>query len=358
MPFHSHHHQQNAATNTPQGTASGIYQAAQALGSIGAPTGNLRLATQGTTSAGTDALLPGSGNAPGLNSHGGGQTAPPTTSGLPRPDMSTQPSVQQQQYDSLRRAGTIGARASEELHMSTGNTPMGQHGQAHSHQQQTPQSAQGQQHVYDSPQQYSAGGAPNINLQQATPQGAHYSGSQSAASGIPGSLQPGSSQRPGPASSYTAPTTVPTMPQGNAGAQQYTLPTRSNTMNTSHTYSRSSPAGLEQKYVPFSGASESAKYPSTPGQKYFSPTTPSGATSNSPLDLASIRPRGTSALDEAMGGSSALPDYDKQPTNSNYLAPWPVFAFDWCKWPVHTGNSAGKVAVGSYLEDAHNFVRQ
>jgi WD repeat-containing protein 68 len=43
------------------------------------------------------------------------------------------------------------------------------------------------------------------------------------------------------------------------------------------------------------------------------------------------------------------------PTNSNYLAPWAIYAFDWCKWPAQN-HDAGKVAVGSYLEDGHNFV--
>lgn len=61
--------------------------------------------------------------------------------------------------------------------------------------------------------------------------------------------------------------------------------------------------------------------------------------------------------DDQMGGSLMF-DYDNRtPTNSNYLAPWPVFAFDWCKYPVTQGNSAGKMAIGSYLEDPHNFVR-
>jgi WD repeat-containing protein 68 len=46
------------------------------------------------------------------------------------------------------------------------------------------------------------------------------------------------------------------------------------------------------------------------------------------------------------------------PTNSNYVAPWPIYAVDWCKWPI-TGNSGfgGKLALGSYLEDNHNYVR-
>jgi len=60
--------------------------------------------------------------------------------------------------------------------------------------------------------------------------------------------------------------------------------------------------------------------------------------------------------DEAMGGSNFYNDNDRTPGNSNYLGPWPVYAFDWCKWPVHGNNSAGKMAVGSYLEDTHNFV--
>ncbi|OCL02935.1 hypothetical protein AOQ84DRAFT_368796, partial [Glonium stellatum] len=303
MPFHSHHHS-NAQPNSP---AAGIYQAAQALGSIGAPTGNLRIATSGTTTAGTDALLPGSGNAPGL--HGGGQTAPPSISGLSGPGASSA--------------------------------------------------------LYNSPDQYSAGAAPNINLQQATPQGLHYTTAPSS-SNVPGSLQPGSnSQRPGASSAYTAPSTIPTMPQISTNAQQYTLPTRSNTMNTSHsshpshTYSRSSPAGLEQKYIPFSNTPENPKYAATtPSQKYYTATTPSGAASHSPLGLADIRPRANSNMEnETMGGGTFFNDSDRTPSNSNYLAPWGVYAYDWCKWSVQSGNSAGKMAVGSYLEDTHNFIQ-
>lgn len=352
MPFHSHH-QQGSGSNAPQGAAAGIYQAAQTLGSIGAPTGNLRIGTQGTTAAGTDALLPGSGNAPGLGVHGGGQTAPPTASGLPGPSASAS-TTPQQPFETPRRGAALG-RTGEELHISAVADNMGQHvSSSQSHLQQTPQQAQ--QQMYNSPQQYSAGSAPNITLQQATPSGSQYTGSSAAGGGVPGSLQPGSATRPGPTSSYTAPNTVPTIPQGNQSTQQqYTLPTRSNTMNTSHNYSRSSPAGLEQKYVPFSNTPENAKYGAAPSQKYYNPQTPIGA-SHSPLALADIRPRGNSTADDTMTGGALIPDYDKTPSNSNYLAPWATYAFDWCKWPVHGGNSAGKMAVGSYLEDAHNFV--
>ncbi|KAF2265297.1 WD40 repeat-like protein [Lojkania enalia] len=361
MPFHSHpHHQQNAPGNTP---AAGIYQAAQALGSIGAPSGNLRLATSGTTNAGTDALLPGSGNAPGLHSQAGhlsgGQTAPPTATGLPGPGASMQST---NSFETPRRAPTLG-RTPEELHISTSSAAMGQHASSQaptSHQQQ-----QQQQQLYNSPDQYSAGAGPNVNLHQATPQS--QNSQFSSAPAMPGSLQPGSNtqQRPAPSSTYTAPSTVPTMPQINTNAQQYTLPTRSNTMNqsqhsSSHTYSRSSPAGLgpEQKYIPFSNTPENPKYAAgTPAQKYY-PSTPSGAASNSPLGLDDIRPRANSNMTEgALGTAPFFNDSDRVPSNSNYLAPWGVYAFDWCKWNVPGGNSAGKMAVGSYLEDTHNFIQ-
>lgn len=152
--------------------------------------------------------------------------------------------------------------------------------------------------------------------------------------------------------------TVPTMPLVNTNAQQYTLPTRSNTMTASHAHSRSSPAGLEQKYIPFSNTPENNKYAQTPTQKYYSPTTPLGAAAHSPLNLDHIRPRANSGMtDDAMGGTSLFTDAtESAPTNCNFLAPWPTYAFDWCKWTVHGGTGAGKMAVGSYLESPHNFV--
>ncbi|KAF2273737.1 WD40 repeat-like protein [Westerdykella ornata] len=346
MPFHSTHHHHQGSQSAQHTPAGAIYQAAQALGSIGAPTGNLRVATTGTTSAGTDALLPDSGNASGLQS-AGGHSAPSTASGLPG-------SFDQAHH----RAPTLG-RMPEELHISTSTAqqPLHQHHQ--------------QQQMYHSPDQYSAGAAPAVNLHQTTSQAGQFADTSSSAA-LPGSLQPGGTsqhqqQRPGPSSAYTAPSTVPTMPQLNTNAQQYTLPTRTSTMtqqqqhSSSHNYSRSSPAGLgpDQKYIPFSNTPEnSQKYlAGTPAQKYY-PTTPSGAASNSPLGLADIRPRANSSLNEdGMGAATFFNDGDRAPSNSNYLAPWGVYAFDWCKWHVNGGNSAGKMAVGSYLEDTHNFIQ-
>ncbi|KAF1990264.1 WD40 repeat-like protein [Aulographum hederae CBS 113979] len=337
--FHSHHSSPHG-TSQP-GTAQGLFQAAQSLGSVGAPQGNLHNAASGTTGGSSDSMMRGGGNSM-QNQVGGGQTLP--SNAAPQAPGASPATSNYAQYETPQR------RMPDELQLQHG------HGM---HQQQSPD-----HRLHNTSNVYSAGTMPGINLQQATPQGAHFVNSDMSPGGVPSSLQAGASARPGPAATYTAPTTVPTMPQINTNAQQYTLPTRSNTTSASHSYSRSSPAagGTDQKYVPFSSNSETPKYPPTPNQKYpygqYSPQTPSGSTAHSPLVLEHIRPRANSNMDESMGGGTMWSEMDRQPTNSNYLAPWALFAFDWCKWPVHgSSTSAGKMAIGSHLEDPHNFIQ-
>ena len=213
-------------------------------------------------------------------------------------------------------------------------------------------------HSYHSSQEFAGGLAPGISVQQATPQGSQYPSSPGGAS-LPGSLQPG---RPGASTSITAPSTVPTLPQIQNPAQKQSHSSRPVTTSQAHSYSRSSPAGMDQtKYVPFVNTPESSKYASPPSHRYTSSQTTQGDTAYSPLGLADIRPLADSvANDGHQGGNSFSNDgYPAFPTNSNYLAPWAVYAFDWCKWPVQQQNfsdSAGKMAIGSYVEDGHNFV--
>lgn len=203
-------------------------------------------------------------------------------------------------------------------------------------------------------QEYGGGLGPGINVQQATPQRMNYNNSSSGSS-LPGALQPG---RPTASSINTSPAAVPTLPQISTQSQQYGTPTRSSASGHSHSYSRSSPAGLDQqKYVPFINTPEHNKYASPPSQRYTSSQMPQGAGGYSPLGLADIRPMS----DDPVSANPATSDgYPSVPTNSNYLAPWGVYSFDWCKWPVpqkSSGEGAGKMAVGSYVEDGHNFVR-
>ena len=206
------------------------------------------------------------------------------------------------------------------------------------------------QHSYHTPQDYQAGQAPGISIQHASPGNPHPN------AGLPGALQSG---RPGASSAVTAPSTVPTLPplQNPYQPNSSSRPATANTQT--HSYSRSSPAGLDQpKYAPFIPTPESGRYPLTPNHRYNSSQAGQGDSLYSPLALADVR-----ALHENGGldpyASTPFPTEPTVATKSNYLAPWPVYAFDWCKWPVSNhqgGDSAGKMALGSYVEDGHNYV--
>jgi WD repeat-containing protein 68 len=320
----------------PLGAASGIFQAAQTLGSVGAPTGNLRTATAGTTTAGTDSLYSSGANisASTPNSHALSPASNHAHSTTTPSDSSS--AMSNQQFETPRRSQTYGRQPPDELHLTPGTNAgnAGPRGQL-------------------SPREYASGGAPRISLEQATPDVPQYQGG----GGVPTSLQSGAN-RPGPLAANTAPA-VPTISQ--SGSQDpYSTPSRTtNTMNLSHNYSRSSPnAGYEgQNYIPFSttpGGTEPPQYGTPSNLKY---TPQQRNVSNTPLGLADIRPRADSTLSDNLPGANPY-SYDGAnavPTNSNYLAPWAIYAFDWCKWPAQN-NDAGKVAVGSYLEDGHNFV--
>lgn len=337
MPLHLPHFHSRSASQQDNAFApsasSGILQATQNLGSFGAPTGNLNAVASSRTTAGTDRFLPSGGPSPTSNTashsassslyglqHSNSVTNLPSAGGVPSQN-------QNQRYETPRR------NQADELHMnSNANNMASQRGPL-------------------SPREYTPGG-PRISLEQATPETSQYQN----AGQLPGSLQPG---RPGPSSSSTAPA-GPTAPQTMV-QDQYSTPSRSSTLGLSHNYTRSSPAaGYEgQNYSSFSpstpGGSES-QFTSPTNQKY-TPQNNQRTVSDTPLGLADIRPRADSSLSEGIPGANPY-SYDGAnavPTNSNYLAPWAIYAFDWCKWPAHN-HDAGKVAVGSYLEDGHNFV--
>lgn len=206
-----------------------------------------------------------------------------------------------------------------------------------------------------SPRDYTPAG-PRISLEQSTPDASQYQN----AGQLPGSLQPGPPGRPGPITANTAPN-IASAAQ-SLSQDQYSTPSRSSALGLSHNYTRSSPAaGFDgQQYTPFApttpSSNDQSQFASPTNQKY-TPQNSQRAVSNTPLGLADIRPRADSNLQEALPGANPY-SYDGAnavPTNSNYLAPWAIYAFDWCKWPAQN-NDAGKVALGSYLEDGHNFV--
>ncbi|GAB1317358.1 hypothetical protein MFIFM68171_07568 [Madurella fahalii] len=242
------------------------------------------------------------------------------------------------QYQPPRRTGTYSSHP-DELHTSSS-------AMAH----------QGQQM---SPRDYSAAGPPHIKLDQASPNLSQMPNYQPTGS-VPNVLQPGGlTARPSAMQSNTAPT-LPTMQQSDY--QPHQSQSKPNSLSLSHSYSRSSPS------APYEGGSGYMPYtPTTPGgstsSQYMSPTDPKYTTSgsqrnisNTPLGLADIRPRADSSLSDGLPGTPAYELANAQSRTSNYMAPWALYAFDWCKWTPQ-GNSAGKVAIGSYLEDGHNFIQ-
>lgn len=212
-----------------------------------------------------------------------------------------------------------------------------------------------------SPRDYSAGGAPHIKLEQASPNLSQLSGYQGSGT-VPNVLQPGGMGGRVPTVPSNSGPTLPSMqPQSDYQSHQHQAPGKPNSLSL-HAYSRSSPSapyeGGGSGYMPYT--------PTTPGgttssSQFMSPTetkyTPSSSrnVSNTPLGLADIRPRADSSLSDGIPGTPGYDITTSQARTSNYMAPWALYAFDWCKWAPQ-GNSAGKLAIGSYLEDGHNYV--
>lgn len=209
---------------------------------------------------------------------------------------------------------------------------------------------------------------PTFNIQPASGMlPSNAASSNTANPTLPGALQPGgppsasSSTRPATSGGYSAPSTIPSMaPPLPSNAQHYAQAQQSqpslSRQNTLHQHSLSSPSGMDgpQKYIPFN------QTPTTSNPKAYNisnaQTPVAGGPSHSPLNLTDIRSRAISDVGDGPQGTAFF-SYADQPINSNYLAPFPTYAFDWCKWPVLGGSGAGKMAVGSYLEDPHNFIQ-
>ena len=114
-----------------------------------------------------------------------------------------------------------------------------------------------------------------------------------------------------------------------------------------------------QKYIPFSQTpTQTTPSSSNPKAFNFANTQTPTALAQSPLNLTDIRSRAISDANDGASGTTTLFSYSDTPTNSNYLAPFATYAYDWCKWPVlNNSGGAGKMAIGSYLEDPHNFIQ-
>jgi DDB1- and CUL4-associated factor 7 len=338
MPFQNNYQQQNSQSNPPYpqdnyySAANAAYLTGQPLNSAVAPPNQWANSKSTPSAASGDRAYQSQNltNGNGVAEQGLSLRPGPPTYGAQTLPSNPQPS---NNFQTPRRTLTSG-RGSEELHIpQTG-------------------SAMSDVHHYGAPPAY--GGESAIQYQQMNPQ----QSSTVASNPLPSSLQPGLSNRPMSYSNNTA-QILPTLPQISTQMQQPPASGRSIPVVHSHSYSRSSPGGMDQpKYKPFSNTPEASKYTS-PTSTYV-PQTPQGASSYSPLGLADIRPRTDAALPDGALSPGVLADYEalQYPSNSNHMTPWPIYALDWCKWPPRSNtSSAGKIAIGSYLEDNHNFVR-
>ncbi|KAM7191893.1 WD40-repeat-containing domain protein [Rhypophila sp. PSN 637] len=260
----------------------------------------------------------------------------------------------QQQYQPPRRTGTYSSQHSgshnDELHMSSGLSHQGQM----------------------SPRDYSMSNAPAPHIKLEQPQSPPQLQSYQSSGAVPNVLQPGGlGSRPSAVSSNTAPNLSTMQSQHQQQHQDYGTPTKPNTSNlSSHNYSRSSPAGNydggNSSYLPYTpttpggsgsgGVGSSSQFMSPTDNKYGPSSSQQRNISNTPLGLADIRPRADSNLSDGLPGTPAYEFANAQAQTSSYMAPWALYAFDWCKWQPQ-GNGAGKVAIGSYLEDGHNFIQ-
>lgn len=257
----------------------------------------------------------------------------------PTNDAMSQQSQQPPQFTGPPRRGTV--YGEDQQHHLQGPSQYSQHGQM-------------------SPRDYSTPSAgPHIKLDQVPSNPASYQGTPA----VPSILQPGGPlARPSAVGANTAPT-LPTMQTPIQQQPDYQTPAKPS-LNLSHGYSRSSPAAAYDApnpafspYTPTtpSGAGASSSQFMSPGDRGYNAPGSQRNISHTPLGLADIRPRADSSLSDGMPSGLDFGSQNPPPGTSNYMAPWATYAFDWCKWTPQ-GNSAGKVAIGSYLEDGHNFV--
>lgn len=339
MPYHipQHEHSLSDPPNNHDNyysAANAIYSAGQTLSSVGAPNLHYHESSQNlpTTAPEPRPYLPH----PQQTTNGNGIVIPYRPGPAPSAYTGVQDAQPGHYQPGLRRSLTVGRQQADELHLNQQGTAMSD------------------VHHYGAPPAYSGEGL-SIKIEPSTPQHPNSVASQP----IPGTLQPGGlASRPAPlGASNTAPS-LPTLPQISTQISQPPLSARPVTLNHTHSYSRSSPGAMDTpKYKPFSNTPEQGKYP--PPQNSYMPHTPHGPSSYSPLGLADIRQRTDQAYTDIpfSPGIAQETEVSPYPQNSNYNAPWPIYAVDWCKWPPRSSTgSSGKIAIGSYLEDNHNYV--
>ncbi|ETN38403.1 uncharacterized protein HMPREF1541_06438 [Cyphellophora europaea CBS 101466] len=344
MPFHTPRHSYSLSDASPShdnyyAATNAIYSAGQTVNSVGSPTSNWGQKQQQQQQ---NNYFPSDQHPYQLpQPNGNGMTIPYRAAPPPNAASNQAPhEPHSSQYLHSRRTSTLSGQG-HDLHLPQSGGVMSD------------------VHHYGAPPSYASDNV-SINVLPSTP------GHPPPSAPMPGSLQPGGQgARPQMLSSNSAAPQLPSLPNlpqistQMQQQQQQQQQQRPATINHTHSYSRSSPGLMEQtKYKPFTSTPEQNKYGSPAN---YVPHTPQGPPSYSPLGLADIRPRADTTLSDNIPFSPPLTqdtDIMQYPTTSNYVAQWPMYAADWCKWPPRSNTGAvGKVAIGSYLEDSHNYIQ-
>ncbi|KAG6368632.1 hypothetical protein INS49_002845 [Diaporthe citri] len=251
-------------------------------------------------------------------------SAPASTS---KATMSQQPQQQQQYAAPNRRTGGY----EEQHHISGPGPSQYQHGQL-------------------SPREYSTPSAgPQIKLDQTPSNPPSYQGTPA----VPSVLQPG-----GPIGLHASTTVAAASAARLSDPFQAFFEPLSQLLAIKPCYRRLRRNPNYSPYTPTTpggSVATSSQFMSPTDRGYNAPGSQRNM-SHTPLGLADIRPRADSTLSDGLPSGVDFSMQNTPPGTSNYMAPWATYAFDWCKWAPQ-GNGAGKVAIGSYLEDGHNFIQ-
>lgn len=378
MPFPSlqHHGRSHSNTHTPEAPAaagSALIHAAQTLTGIGAPVASVvqqqqQLHQQHQLSQHQQHLQQPGGSSGSLrlqtsqnnlasNGPGSGKTVTPIYSG------------------STVSGGALSSTSTTGLGFSNRDTSLEQQKkQGSSFQLPSPTEIGRQGDLYNSPQELHPLHRPTdpVQAQQIIPSG------NSSQSHLPQQLQQQPQQqyqayhsvqsssntgsRPQPQPSHTAPGSIPQII--NPSQQQQSSMHRTNTTSSSYSHSsKYSPqlnpsASVSHRDPAGSAGGDSGRKYTHPGA--LTPTYPQSAQHSSShshsgaahlgMGLAGLSSPGASVREreDVIGGIGAV-------GNGKWMSPWSLFALDWCKWQPTSGGY-GRIAVGSYAEDSHNYV--
>jgi len=365
MPLHGLQHQSRSHSNThtPEapGAGSALIQAAQTLTGIGQPNAASSAISQQQPQ---QHLQPGGSGSGGLRV----QTSQSNLTSNSGPGSGVTPIYS----GSTVSGGALSSASTTGLSFSNRDPPSSSLDQQKkptnlAFQLPSPTKGVNQGDLYTSPQElhyphHPSGPTQAPQLSSSGPSSQHQPQQQYQAYN---SSQPPSntSSRPQPHTAATAPGSVPRI--NDPLQQQQSTMHRTGTTNASlsHSSSKYSPQ-LNTSSSSVSNRDNSAiSAGGDPGRKYTHPGALTPTYPSTSQHSSSHSHSGPAHLGMGLSGltSPATSTREREETavgavgNGKWMSPWSLYALDWCKWQP-TNGGYGRVAIGSYAEDSHNYV--